>query len=248
MKLKKLMALAMAGVLAVSMLAGCDGNTNNNNDPVDPDAPATGISADVGSRVEALALEAEEDADLDHLTFADDNELTAALNDAIGGAGVSGIVGDYFTDTIRELRNGAVRDRLYELVEPTENIWITSVGDDSIGNVVGDGGDTETALRVYAISNVIDENTVKQQIARELTGENVSGGNVVDVVDYTHHNSAWNYEYTISVAMSTKTVNSAIDGWIGVADGIVNEAGVNGAENPTVTFVAVQVVRTATHQ
>lgn len=245
MKLKKLMALAMAGVLAVSMLAGCDGNTINNNDPVDPDAPATGISADVGSRVEALALKADEDADLDHLTFADDNELTAALNDAIGGAGVSGIVGDYFTDTIRELHDGAVHDRLYELVEPTDNIWITN---NSIGNVVGDDGETETALRVYAISNVIDENTVKQQIARELTGANVSGGNVVNVVDYTHHNSAWNYEYTISVAMSTKTVNSAIDGWIGVADGNVTGAGVNGAENPTVTFVAVQVVRTATHQ
>ena len=241
MKLKKLMALAMAGVLAVGMLAGCDGNTINNDDPIDPDAPATGISADVGSRVEALAGE---DADLDHLTFADDNELTAALNDAIGGAGVSGIVGDYFTDTIRELQDGAVRDRLYELVEPTDNIWIT---DNSIGNVEDDDGDTETALRVYAISNVIDENTVKQQIARELTGERVSGGNPVNVVNYTHHNNAWNYEYTISVAMSTKTVNSAINGWIGQVDGAY-EAGVNGAENPTVTFVAVQVVRTATHQ
>ena len=244
MKLKKLMALAMAGVLAVSMLAGCKGNTINNNDPVDPDAPATGISADVGSRVEALALEDEEDADLDHLTFADDNELTAALNDAIGGAGVSGIVSDYFTDTIRELHDGAVHDRLYELVEPTEGIWITN---NSIGNVVGDDGDTETALRVYAISNVIDENTVKQQIARELTGANVSGGNVVNVVDYTHHNNVWNYEYTISVAMSTKTVNSANVGWGGKTENGL-EGFVTGAENPTVTFVAVQIVRTATHQ
>ena len=241
MKLKKFMALAMAGVLAVGMLAGCDGNTINNDDPIDPDAPATGISADVGSRVEALA---DEDADLDHLTFADDNELTAALNDAIGGAGVSGIVGDYFTDTIRELRDGAVHDRLYELVEPTDGIWIT---DSSIGDVNGDDGETETALRVYAVSDVIDENTVKQQIARELTGGNVSGGHPVNVVNYDHHNSVWNYEYTISVAMSTKTVNSAIDGWIGMVDD--NYAtGVNGAENPTVTFVAIQVVRTATHQ
>ena len=245
MKLKKLMALAMAGVLAVSMLAGCDGNTNNNNDPVDPDAPATGISADVGSRVEDLALEANEDADLDHLTFADDNELTAALNDAIGGAGVSGIVGDYFTDTIRELHGGAVHDRLYELVKPTDNIWIT---DNSIGDVNGDDGETETALRVYAVSDAIDENTVKQQIARELTGGNVSNGNPVNVVSYDHHNGVWNYEYTISVAMSTKTVNSAIDGWIGADVNGNYAAGVNGAENPTVTFVAIQVVRTATHQ
>ena len=32
MKLKKLLALALAGVMAVSMLAGCKGNDNNGND------------------------------------------------------------------------------------------------------------------------------------------------------------------------------------------------------------------------
>ena len=244
MKLKKLMALAMAGVLAVSMLAGCKGNTINNNDPVDPDAPATGISADVGSRVEDLALKANEKADLDHLTFTDDGDVTAALNDAVGGAGVPDVLNGYvYSDVISELANNhAVRARVAELLEPTDGVWFTN-----IGNVEGANGDTVSALRVYAVSDVIDENTVKQQIARELTGENVSGGNVVNVVDYSHHNDVWNYEYTISVAMSTKTVNSAsVGGVIKGEEGL--EAGLTGAENPTVTFVAVQVVRTATHQ
>ena len=244
MKLKKLMALAMAGVLAVSMLAGCKGNTINNNDPVDPDAPATGISADVGSRVEDLALKANEKADLDHLTFTDDGDVTAALNDAVGGAGVQDILNGYvYGDVIGELPNThAVRARVAELLEPTENMWFTN-----IGNVQGEDGDTVSALRVYAVSDVIDENTVKQQIARELTGEDVSDDNDINVVEYNHHNGVWNYEYTISVAMSTKTVNSANVGWGGVTeDG--PQGFVTGAENPTVTFVAVQIVRTATHQ
>ena len=244
MKLKKLMALAMAGVLAVSMLAGCDGNTINNNDPVDPDAPATGISADVGSRVEALALKADEDAYLDHLTFTDDGDVTAALNDAVGGAGVQDVLNGYvYSNVIRKVDdNHAVRARVAELLEPTDDVWFTN-----IGKVKDAEGDTVSALRVYAVSDVIDENTVKQQIARELTGENVSNGNVVNVVNYNHHNDVWNYEYTISVAMSTKTVNSAsVGGVIKGEEGL--EAGLTGAENPTVTFVAVQIVRTATHQ
>ena len=246
MKLKKLMALAMAGVLAVSMLAGCNGNTNNNNDPVDPDAPATGISADVGSRVEDLALkdDAVDEADLDHLTFTDDGDVTAALNDAVGGAGVQDILNGYvYGDVIGELPNThAVRARVAELLEPTENMWFTN-----IGTVADADGDTVSALRVYAVSDVIDENTVKQQIARTLTGEVINNSNRVNVVNYEHHNDVWNYEYTISVAMSTKTVNSANVGWGGKTENGL-EGFVTGAENPTVTFVAVQIVRTATHQ
>ena len=246
MKLKKLMALAMAGVLAVSMLAGCNGNTNNNNDPVDPDAPATGISADVGSRVEDLALkdDAVDEADLDHLTFTDDGDVTAALNDAVGGAGVQDILNGYvYGDVIGELPNThAVRARVAELLEPTENMWFTN-----IGTVADADGDTVSALRVYAVSDVIDENTVKQQIARTLTGEVINNSNRVNVVDYDHHNEVWNYEYTISVAMSTKTVNSASVGGVIWGEEVL-EAGLTGAENPTVTFVAVQIVRTATHQ
>ena len=246
MKLKKLMALAMAGVLAVSMLAGCNGNTNNNNDPVDPDAPATGISADVGSRVEDLALkdDAVDEADLDHLTFTDDGDVTAALNDAVGGAGVQDILNGYvYGDVIGELPNThAVRARVAELLEPTEGVWFTN-----IGTVADADGDTVSALRVYAVSDVIDENTVKQQIARTLTGEVINNSNRVNVVNYEHHNDVWNYEYTISVAMSTKTVNSANVGWGGKTENGL-EGFVTGAENPTVTFVAVQIVRTATHQ
>ena len=246
MKLKKLMALAMAGVLAVSMLAGCDGNTNNNNDPVDPDAPATGISADVGSRVKDLALKADDEADLDHLTFTDDGDVTAALNDAVGGAGVQDILNGYvYGDVIGELPDThAVRARVAELLEPTDGVWFTNIGNVENANA---NGDTVSALRVYAVSDVIDENTVKQQIARTLTGEVINNSNRVNVVDYDHHNEVWNYEYTISVAMSTKTVNSANVGWGGVTeDG--PQGFVTGAENPTVTFVAVQIVRTATHQ
>ena len=244
MKLKKLMALAMAGVLAVSMLAGCKGNTNNNNDPVDPDAPATGISADVGSRVKDLALKADDEADLDHLTFTDDGDVTAALNDAVGGAGVQDILNGYvYGDVIGELPDThAVRARVAELLEPTDHVWFTN-----IGNVADANGDTVSALRVYAVSDVIDENTVKQQIARTLTGEVINNSNRVNVVDYDHHNEVWNYEYTISVAMSTKTVNSANVGWGGKTENGL-EGFVTGAENPTVTFVAVQIVRTATHQ
>ena len=42
MKLKKIASLALAGVMAVSMLAGC-ATTKPETKPVDPDQPATGV-------------------------------------------------------------------------------------------------------------------------------------------------------------------------------------------------------------
>ena len=46
MKLKKIVSLALAGIMAVSMLAGCSGNSNSGNTQ-EPTTPATGISAKV---------------------------------------------------------------------------------------------------------------------------------------------------------------------------------------------------------
>ena len=44
MKLKKIASLALAGIMAVSMLAGCNGGSSSSN-PTDPETPATGIVA-----------------------------------------------------------------------------------------------------------------------------------------------------------------------------------------------------------
>ena len=76
MKLKKLMALALSGVLAVSMFAGCaKGNVKPEPTP-DPEEPtATGYSVTLGDKV---------DVEKDYITYQDNADDAAALQDALG--------------------------------------------------------------------------------------------------------------------------------------------------------------------
>ena len=98
--------------------------------------------------------------------------------------------------------------------------------------------DDEVAVNMYAISNAIGENAVNQMVAEVLddivvdyqySTRNTTGGN----------GGNYNHEYTVSISTYTKAVNSSIVGAAGV---------VGGAADPAVTFVAIQVVRTSTHQ
>ena len=81
MKLKKIASLMLAGVMAVSMLAGCSGN--NTTDPENPDdpivVPETGIVAAVNDGQNA-------DNDV-KITFTSDSNLDALLNSAVKAFG-----------------------------------------------------------------------------------------------------------------------------------------------------------------
>ena len=82
MKLKRIVSLALAGVMAVSMLTAC-GNSNGNGGQVPPEENNTidgGYSA-------MLAKYMEDVADLDHVTFQDNSDDVAALKDALGNFG-----------------------------------------------------------------------------------------------------------------------------------------------------------------
>lgn len=82
MKLKRIVSLALAGVMAVGMLTAC-GNSNGNGGQVPPEENNTidgGYSA-------MLAKYMEDVADLDHVTFQDNSDDVAALKDALGNFG-----------------------------------------------------------------------------------------------------------------------------------------------------------------
>ena len=73
MKLKKIASLALAGIMAVSMLAGCNGSTGNEQPPASSSEPttsgfATSVNAELASDV------------YNTVHFGSDAKLTAALN------------------------------------------------------------------------------------------------------------------------------------------------------------------------
>ena len=77
MKLKKIASLMLAGVMAVSMLAGCNTTSTDPEQPTDPETPTTTGYSDV------LAENLSDDAKKDYIAFEDNADDLAALEDAL---------------------------------------------------------------------------------------------------------------------------------------------------------------------
>lgn len=78
MKLKKIASLALAGIMAVSMLAGCSNGNSNSGNTEEPVAPSTGVSAKVQSLLKNDDL----------ITLSDNSTYSSYLDSAIKKADV----------------------------------------------------------------------------------------------------------------------------------------------------------------
>ena len=115
MKLKKIASLALAGVMAVSMLAGCaEANANSTPDSQPEQPNTTSYSTVLESKLSAHAQ--------DKIAMSDDADLTTALNYAAGFVGEDSIVNEFRDfDTVIKYVNGYMggttgeaRDHLYD--------------------------------------------------------------------------------------------------------------------------------------
>ena len=247
MKLKKIASLMLAGIMAVSMLAGCSGNTINDNtgddDSIDPGI--NGVSAAVG----ALVKEELGDDYPAYVTFSDSAELNKDLQYAVEYAGVMDIMPNYiWSDTLTGVAND-VYSRLQTAVgdDANDGVDVGNIGSDAILKAAENTGMTmedAVAVDMRAISSSIGENALNQLIAEKIN-------EIVKIEDYLYstqdgddnNGSNYNHTYTVSVSTYTKTVNSSMNGSLTSGTG-----NVQGAADPAVTFVAIQVVRTSTHQ
>lgn len=87
MKLKKLAALALAGVMAVSMLTACGNGNGGAPDNGGENGVATGYSS-------VLAKYMTKASKMDNVTFQDSSDDAAALEDALGNRGTLLLSGD----------------------------------------------------------------------------------------------------------------------------------------------------------
>ena len=269
MKLKKIASLALAGVMAVSMLAGCSNTSNNGNngnnggDPIDPGT--AGVSAAVKDRV-AAHIAPEEIPE--YVSFKDSTDLDSNLEYAVEFAGVTNVLPQYVLfDKLTPVMPD-IYDRLHDAVgaDDTDGVTIWNIGDvatlQKAENEDGYKIDDEAEVELWAVSSAIGENAVNQMIAEKIAETVADYQYAINNTDNDKTDGGnYNHEYTVSVSTYTKTVNSSsIGGGIGVdIEGNAPRAAVTpdisfgvsagvGAANPAVTFVAVQVVRTSTHQ
>ena len=232
MKLKKIVSLALAGVLAVSMLAGC-ATTKPETKPEDP-TETSSISKEVGALIKDVPS---------YVTFEDSTSLDAALKKAVQYAGVMNVMPNYvWNDTLTNVDTD-IYDVLADGVKTT-GVWYTDIGDQAtLLAAEKDSGNKTTlpnavAADMTVISTAIGEDAVKEQIADHIEKAVKGYQYALDNNSTNTQNSAFKYNYVVSISTCTKTVNSSVQG---------NNGNIQGAADPSVTFVAVQVVRTATH-
>ena len=182
MKLKKIASLMLAGVMAVSILAGCSGNTTDDNTNNGDDGTIT-VPASNASTVFQKALSSTANIKID---MADNGTLNTNLNTAVENLTSSTI--KLFNNINKGVMNFAV-----------DGYWWMSDENQMVGNVVdsilgGDlkiianemGADTmwtgafaalrptfneaesETVTVLYAVDSAVSEDAAVKQVAKRL--------------------------------------------------------------------------------
>ena len=207
MKLKKLMALALSGVLAVSMFAGCAKGDVKPEPTPDPEEPtATGYSVTLGDKV---------DVEKDYITYQDNADDAAALQDALGNmASVSVAANATLPQTVMEFDKSKVfgdselviDDFVNALDLENPNLDLYVMHDDLINWADWNDDDTVKYGVLYVIDGTVDVNKALAQVADEVknTISNLPNVNDGTVARYT-------YDYTVSASV----VNKALEPFAG---------------------------------
>ena len=222
MKLKKIASLALAGVMAVSMLTACGGNTiDDTQKPEEPTVTPSSSNAQIV--VDNMSKEAQ-----NKVSAVANSDLTAALQSAVE---------DYFSNA-DVVKYGS----LFEIEDAAYGVGRNDARDTDIGealvsnlgaydneitnlNNIGAKTDSFTVVEVYGVNGSVSDKDLLEQIGHKIDSEIVAldnegkytvGGNVANYVDY-------DYEVSASIVIANGRV------W-GIED--------------TVKFVAVAVTRT----
>ena len=232
MKLKKIASLMLAGVMAVSMLAGCQTTSNDQpTQPEEPTNPVTGYSAVLESKLSAHAQ--------DKIDMSDDADLTAALDYVVGNVGNNAITQEFWTTMnngkIHYIDGAAapvlqlVNTKLYDKMSAKAEWEGAAAG--VIGHLKPTDDDKAynyytkndvNAVLLYAVDGGVELENAIEQVANNIDQA------IVDLTDEYKFNAdnngfTTNFHYTGSVATCTKTFESG--------------------HGLSVTFIAVEVVR-----
>ena len=210
MKLKKIASLALAGVMAVSMLAGCGTDKKPVPNPGEGEGTTTGYSSTFAGYV------SETTAKKDYITFADSTTDAAALKDALGNLGAIYTAASALPQTVKPVEKGYAGGKLegldlmvadfadaLDLANPLVRL------DGAVVNLVkapAAVGKDETVKygMLYVIDGTVDVKKAVKQVADEVDGKllkDLPNANEETAVHYT-------YDYTVSVSVVNKPLTT----------------------------------------
>ena len=190
MKLKKIASLMLAGVMAASMLAGCQTTSNDQpTQPEQPTNPSTGYSAMVNGYLSPVAKS--------NITMADDSDLDKALDSAMNFVAGSGIAfaydwyqiptlcfigaGDVANDAVGD--DEALRMALADMVDSMDAENDKTNGDHNLSNIFDvlnpycttkqddREDDDRNVTLMYVIDGRVGYDAVMKQVASNLDDE-----------------------------------------------------------------------------
>ena len=227
MKLKKIASLMLAGVMAVSMLAGCQNANVDPEQPTDPETPtATGYSVEMASNLSDVAKK-------DYIAFEDNADDLTALEDALGNMSWTTTAGNTALPKVVTAVNGwnavdtavVVDDFVTALDIENKALTYGTMRNELVSFKDLNAAETVKYGLMYVIDGTVDVNKALKQVADEIEDllEQLPNVNVSNTVT-----TRYTYDYTVSVSVANKALD-VID-WY------------NGSAN----FIAVTVTRVPT--
>ena len=179
MKLKKIASLALAGVMAVSMLAGCSNGTKDDGSDVDDAITTTATGA------AALLNDELSQASKNIVKFTNDSKLNDALAKVTADLSVSNLQDAY-------LDGASVDDELVAEIAAFKYLNCKEYNDPANKAAVKD---KTTYVVVYSVGEGVTDSGAVKAIADDVN-------NYVEVVPTTGANGSNNYNYTYTGAVS----------------------------------------------
>ena len=207
MKLRKIASLMLAGVMAVSMLAGCSNTAVDPEPTPDPDpVPATGSSITLGEEV---------GVEKDFITFADNADDVAALQDALGNLSSTGV---YYSARLPKTvtpvtswnPNGDMKLVVSDFAESAE-ITNTSLGamwmkGDLLRWFNKNADKTMKYGLLFVVDGTVEDDKALAQIADMIKD---------DIANLPNVNVSYNDRYTYDYTVSASVVNKALEPFAG---------------------------------
>ena len=202
MKLKKIASLALAGIMAVSMLAGCKdgGNSNSGSSSSDNTNPTAGLSAQFGSYLS--------NADADYITFEDSNTYQSVLQSYIKASVTDSTVHGYRSKAATVVGNtgagNVVKTYMDRVVDDFGNWNFDAITNTTVTINTVDG----VYANVYAADGQIAQDVVLNQIAN-LLDTKFNKTNLKETI--ADNGKVADFEYVCSVSMEKVEASDGLD-------------------------------------
>ena len=196
MKLKKIASLMLAGIMAVSMLAACNGKTEEPSSS-SSETPATGVSATFANFLSGKRVE-----------FKDNATYAGYLADGLKDADPKSANMNSITSVVPMAAGWNVFDKVETKFDKNELEYTGDETIDKFDSAIAQAND-ELFIAMYAAPGSVKQDVVLEAVAADLNTE-FGDGFMVNYADVS--GKRYDYDYTGSVSMQ-KVEDGSSSAW-----------------------------------